>query len=86
MLINAPTIDKFEPMHKMEVDGIIAQINGAFEQGVPPEEMVSFPTFVLARLLRTIQHLETLVPAPDPNQLDSLLDGMGEAQEAKEEK
>lgn len=57
MIINAPQVEKYEPMKKAEVDAMIQQVNSAFAQGVPEHETVAFPTIILARLLKTILHL-----------------------------
>ena len=78
MIVNAPTVEKFEPLKKIEVDAMITQINTAFEQGVPPEEVVQFPTFVLAQLLRTVQVLESQLPKLDPNAMENLLQNVPE--------
>ena len=83
MIVNAPTVEKFEPLKKIEVDAMITQINGAFEQGVPPEEVVQFPTFVLAQLLRTVQVLESQLPKIDSDAFENLLNSVPEEVDAE---
>ena len=86
MLINAPTIDQFDPLRKQEVDTLIDQINQAFAQGIPPQETVSFPAFILAQLLKTVKHLEQFVPEQDGSEMEDLLSSLAPQEAEAEEK
>jgi len=86
MLINAPTVEQFDTLKKPEVEALIAQINQAFAQGIPPQESVTFPAFILAQLLKTVKHLEQFVPEQTGTEMEDLLSSLGkeESTEAEE--
>jgi hypothetical protein len=66
MIIGAQQVSDFQPLKKEEVDALIQQINHAFAQGVPAQETVSFPAFILAQLLSTVKYLDGLKQEPKP--------------------
>ena len=78
MIINAPKVEKFKPLQKVEVDNMVQQIDQAFANGVHPTQEVAFPAMILAQLLKTVQHLASLVPPPPENEnlFDDLLDSI----------
>lgn len=82
MILNAPKVEKFKPLQKHEVDNMIKQIDDAFAMGVPPTETVAFPAMVLAQLLKTVQHLASLLPPPPASEelFNDLLKGLDNEQ------
>ena len=85
MIIDAPTVEKFDSLKKSEIEGMITQINHAFSQGVPPQESVSFPAYVLAQLLQTVKVLESRLPKPDESVMSDLLSSVSDAEDAEDE-
>ena len=75
MIIGAPKVSDFQPLKKEEVDALINQINEAFSQGVPAQETVSFPAFILAQLLSTVKFLGEQ-KKPEIKSMDELLAGL----------
>lgn len=85
MIIGAPQVSDFQTLKKAEVDALILQINTAFEQGVPAKETVSFPAFILAQLLATVQYLSEKQDSK-PKSMEDLLGSLdSEATESVEE-
>lgn len=78
MIIGAPKVADFQPLKKAEVDALINQINEAFSQGVPAQETVSFPAFILAQLLATVKFLGENQPKPEIKSMEDLLAGLSD--------
>ena len=76
MIIGSHKVSDFQPLKKEEVDALIEQIDGAFAQGVPPQETVSFPAFILAQLLATVKFLGENQEKPKIKSMDDLLSGL----------
>jgi len=75
MIIGSSKVSDFQPLKKEEVDALINQMNQAFAQGVPPQETVSFPAFILAQLLATVKFLGEQ-NKPEIKSMDELLAGL----------
>lgn len=54
MIIGAPKIEQFPPLNDQQLNEIIQQIQGGFNQGVRPEMPVSMPVYAIASLIQTI--------------------------------
>jgi hypothetical protein len=53
-IIGAPKIQDFDPMTEVELRNIIVPLQQALDHGANMNTPASLPTFVLARLIRTI--------------------------------
>ena len=78
MIIGAHKVSDFQPLKKEEVDALINQLNEGFGQGIPPQETVSFPAFVLAQLLATVKFLSENQGKSKIKSMDDLLHGLTE--------
>jgi hypothetical protein len=83
MIIGAPKVSDFQPLKKEEVDALINQINEAFSQGVPAQETVSFPAFILAQLLATVKFLGESQAKPEIKSMDELLAGLSDEEKTE---